>query len=399
MIRVVGGIYFERCWEDDWDQLFGSGLRAAAAMTSLGAVVRLAGYAAKEHELAVRASACALGLAAVEVQVAAQTVAFEYEHSLATPVVLPPPHVTKRGSTISAEADTVLRFGMIDGDALVHADTAVYDPQSAHQPVGFTQNGSTASRLAIVCNGREAQLLTGSKSIEDAARRMADRERASVVVVKRGAHGATVFTEGAFHELPAYRTSSVWPIGSGDVFSAAFTKSWTMDNLTALESARRASLAAALYCQSRNFPTDSDIESSSLEIAPAGDLTGRQVYLAGPFFNMMQRWMIRQARAAITDSGLRVFSPFHDVGHGIAEDVATKDIEGLEASAAVLAFCDGLDSGTLFEIGYARKLGIPVVAFVQSESEESLKMLQGTGCEIVHDFATAIYRLRWVLDG
>lgn len=397
MIRVVGGIYFEKCWENDWDQLFGSGLRAAAAMASLGAVVRLAGYAAKEHEPAVLASARALGVA-VDVHIAAQTVTFEYEHALATPVVLPPPHVTKRGSVITVEADTVLRFGMIDGDALVHANTAVYDPQSAYQPVGFAKNGSTASRLAVICNRREARLLTGADSTEDASRRLADDQGASVVVVKRGAHGATVFAEGAFHEVPAFRTSSVWPIGSGDVFSAAFTKSWAMDNLTALESARRASLATALYCESRVLPADSDMESSSLEIAPARDWAGQQVYLAGPFFNMMQRWMIRQARAALTDSGLRVFSPLHDVGHGVAEDVARKDVEGLEASAAVFAVCDGLDSGTLFEIGYARKLGIPVVAFAQSESEESLKMLRGTGCEIVDDFASAIYRLRWVLD-
>lgn len=63
MIHVVGGIYFERCWEDDWDQLFGSGLRAAAAITSLGGVVQLEGYAAEEHKPAVLASASAFGVA------------------------------------------------------------------------------------------------------------------------------------------------------------------------------------------------------------------------------------------------------------------------------------------------------------------------------------------------
>lgn len=398
MIRVVGGIYFERCWEGDWDQLFGSGLRAAAALASLGAEVRLEGFASKESEPAVRASASALGVA-VDVHIAAQTVAFVYEHPLATPMILPPPQLTKRGSTIAVDDKVVLRFGMVDGEAVVHADAAVYDPQSAYEPIGFAQNGSTASRLAIVCNRREARLLTGAGSLDEAARRMAEREHASVVVVKRGTHGATVFVDGEFHHVPAFRTTSVWPIGSGDVFSAVFTKAWALENLSAVESARRASLATALYCQSRTLPVVTDLEASALEVARVREDAGQQIYLAGPFFNMMQRWMIRQAREAISDCGLRVFSPLHDVGHGLAEDVATKDIEGLEASAAVFAVCDGLDSGTLFEIGYARKLGIPVVAFVQSESEESLKMLQGTGCEIVHDFASAIYHLTWVLNG
>ncbi len=71
------------------------------------------------------------------------------------------------------------------------------------------------------------------------------------------------------------------------------------------------------------------------------------------------------------------------------------DIEAIKKSDLVFAVVDGLDSGTLFEVGYARALEKPVVAFVQNETAQSIKMLQGTQCEIVDDFASAIYRVTW----
>ena len=85
------------------------------------------------------------------------------------------------------------------------------------------------------------------------------------------------------------------------------------------------------------------------------------VYLAGPFFNMPELWLVDEARLALRGMGLKVFSPYHDVGIGIGEDVAPKDIEALERSRAVLAIVDGVDTGTIFEVGYARALAKPVV--------------------------------------
>jgi len=396
MIHVSGGIYREVCWEGDWDQLFGSGLRAAAALASMGQSAQLSGYAATKDVPAVRAAASGVGVDA-DIHDAAQTVTFEYEHALATPFVIPPLHLIVRGQPIEVTAKNVLRFGMVDGDAVASCERAVYDPQSAYRPAYFRANGSTADHLAVVCNRREAFSLTGVDNLEEAIKAIAELDRAAIVVVKQGAQGMHVYSEGAIHHVPAFRTSNVWKIGTGDVFSAIFAQSWMVDGLPPRDAARRASLATAWYCDTRALPTIDLLE----EFAPPECGTNHKremVYLAGPFFNMMQRWMIRQARLALVESGMRVFSPLHDVGHGIAEDVATKDLEGIEKSSAVFAVCDGLDSGTLFEIGYARKLGIPVVVFVQSESEESLKMLAGSGCEIVRDFSSAVYRLSWIVN-
>jgi nucleoside 2-deoxyribosyltransferase len=60
-----------------------------------------------------------------------------------------------------------------------------------------------------------------------------------------------------------------------------------------------------------------------------------------------------------------------------------------------MALVDGLDPGTVFEIGFARSLGKPVVALAESTGEEPLKMISGSGCDVVSDFVTAMYRVAW----
>jgi nucleoside 2-deoxyribosyltransferase len=127
------------------------------------------------------------------------------------------------------------------------------------------------------------------------------------------------------------------------------------------------------------------------------DFPKGKIYLAGPFFTYAQRWLIDQIRTILHSMGLTVFSPWHDIGHGIASEVVSKDLEGLEQSQLVFAIIDGLDSGTLFEVGYAVKNGIPVIAYVQNETEESVKMLEGTGCVLEKDLTTAIYKSYWHL--
>jgi nucleoside 2-deoxyribosyltransferase len=79
---------------------------------------------------------------------------------------------------------------------------------------------------------------------------------------------------------------------------------------------------------------------------------------------------------------IEIFSPFHNIGRGLASEVVHKDIEGINQSKVMLAALDGLDSGTIFEIGYARAKNIPVVIYVENESEEDLKMMEGAGDDV-----------------
>ena len=62
----------------------------------------------------------------------------------------------------------------------------------------------------------------------------------------------------------------------------------------------------------------------------------------------------------------------------------------------VLAILDGIDSGTLFEVGYARARGVPVYALAQAVAPEDLKMVKGSGCRVFDDFVTAIHHAAWL---
>ena len=75
------------------------------------------------------------------------------------------------------------------------------------------------------------------------------------------------------------------------------------------------------------------------------------------------------------------------------------DLFGLEQSGVVIALLDGLDPGTVFEVGYARAKGIPVVVVAESVNPELLTMIIGSGCEVTTDLSTGIYAVCWHLMG
>jgi nucleoside 2-deoxyribosyltransferase len=119
------------------------------------------------------------------------------------------------------------------------------------------------------------------------------------------------------------------------------------------------------------------------------------VYLGGPFFTTSQLWMIEEARSGLLSLGANVFSPMHDVGFGPDKFVAAKDLAGLDDCDVMLALLSDADPGTLFEVGYARSKGKPVVALIERPRNQDQTMLVGTDCEVVEDFATALYRVVW----
>jgi len=61
------------------------------------------------------------------------------------------------------------------------------------------------------------------------------------VVVKRGAHGASAFTLGESHHLPAHQITLVDPVGAGDAFTAGYL-SGRLDGLPVREALARANL-------------------------------------------------------------------------------------------------------------------------------------------------------------
>jgi nucleoside 2-deoxyribosyltransferase len=405
MLSIAGGTYWEYCTEGDWSQLFGSGLRAAAALKSVPENIKLFTYVNRKQDLPTLE---AVGSATFGVMISPFErkcpISFSYQHGLSTPVLRPALHELAPEAAISIQADAILRFGFVEGQATVNGGRVVYDPQSPNAPERFDANGSTAEKLAIVCNGREALRLTQELEVTKAIKVLHDDHRADVVVVKCGADGALVSDKKQVTSVSALETERVWPIGSGDVFAAWFAYSWGIQRLGAVEAASHASRAAAFYCETKTLPVPrpdeliKDFQRRAVPSTASSDSSQKpKVYLAGPFFTMMQRWLIEESRTALRNMGFEVFSPFHDVGFGTAKEVAPADLCAIDSSNIVFAILEGLDSGTLFEIGYARAKSIPVVGFAQAVVEESLKMLSGTDCVICDDFVTAIYRTVWKL--
>ncbi len=69
--------------------------------------------------------------------------------------------------------------------------------------------------------------------------------------------------------------------------------------------------------------------------------------------------------------------------------------KGLNDSDCIFAILNDFDSGTIFEIGYAIAKKKKVIVFVENFSKEDLTMIEGSGCLIFSDIASAIYNLVW----
>jgi nucleoside 2-deoxyribosyltransferase len=386
---VTGGLYRERCLVPAWNHLYGSGGRAAAALARPAAEVELVTYC----EPGFRQQAeLLMGLSDVRLRAAPsrRTPDFHYVHPLSRPDMY---WSGEREAPLEVEGEIALRFGMLEGDARVRACTAVFDPQSSG--AAFRTNGSTAERLATILNEQELRVLAPGRDLAAAAQQVLADAQDDIVVVKRGAYGAEVYgAAGRLGRAPAYRSARVFKIGSGDVFSAAFALHWAAEGRDPVAAAELASRAVAHYVASGALPIPPATELQHGEALPAAASVGR-IYLAAPFFALGERWMVEEARTALLGLGCEVFSPLHEVGFGDPDVVAPRDLAGLDGCTAVLAILDGGDPGTLFEVGHARLRGIPVVGLAENVRPHDVTMPLGTGCEIVDDFATAVYHAAW----
>lgn len=395
MTTVVGGVYAERCIEPAWREVYGSAGRAAAAMSKVVQDVRLMTYRSSILKDGLDNLSAVYGFP-IEGPEVPFGIEFGYSHTLAVPRITPRPDAIVQQQPLEVEDDVILRFGMLEGTARIKARRAVYDPQSAFDPRPFAENGSEASELALILNREEASCLTGASDPRQAADALIARGYAQIVIIKMGGVGALVASNRGIEVVPAYRSESVFKLGSGDVFSASFTQFWAVEGRSVTEAADLASRATSRYCETMSLPL-ADLDAlTSLEAAPIKAKPGR-VYIAAPFFNLAELWLVEELRDQLLAMGIRVFSPFHDVGPGRAEVVAPLDLAALDECDAVLAVLNGADPGTIFEIGYATAKNVPIVALAQNMRPEDMKMPAGSGTIVVSDTVSAIYQTVWLL--
>ncbi|MCC4113882.1 carbohydrate kinase family protein [Aromatoleum toluclasticum] len=377
-MHIAGGLYRELCHMPAWDAVFGSGGRAAAAVAKLSPGSTLHTYA-EDFESPDVTSLEELG---IEMRLSPRptAVVFAYFHPLSRPHVQPPPDEIVRQPIIHVSGNAVLRFGFLEGDAVVDARRAVYDPQTWRDPVQFGANGSVAGELAIVLNELELRSAAGLDDLSSAASCLIERQGAAVIVVKRGTRGAIVFERGGrVAQVPAYRSSRVFKIGTGDVFSAIFAHHWAETGLPAVEAADVASRSVAAYCGSARLPLANDALRDQESVNSTSPGT---VALVGSVVTIGQRYTIEEARFVLRELGVEVTCPALD-GRPCMD------------AAAVLVLADGLGDDGVEQMRRAQSVGTPIVVLREGCAREMDTLVGETAVKVTDDFASALYFAAW----
>ncbi len=393
---VVGGTYREICREPAIDSLYGSGLRAALAISRGCKQLEFISVVDLAEKREVEARADSFGFTA-KLQGRTYPIQFYYEVPISPPRIIPSNPVIMAPEKIVCSGETMLVFGILEAVSDVRAERLVLDPQGL-RPL-TEQVTWSADHVAIVGNKGEIQRMSAGNAglgIEQHAQNVREKFKADVVVVKCGALGAIVVDSSGVSHIGVFPTSKVNPLGSGDVFSAVFAYYWAERVTSASEAARLASRATAAWVSKEPFQVINK-EGNVVSSDSSNEIYAESVsvYIAAPFFTVAERWLVDLCRNALKDLGAKVFSPLHDVGWGPPDLVAPADLTGLKQADSVLALLDGLDSGTVYEIGYAAALGIPVVGLVSDKRNINLTMIVGNGSRIYEEPSTAVYDAIW----
>src|SRR5581483_4230406 len=146
-LHVVGGVYREYCVHPRSNEIYGSAGRAALAIATLGTPVVLHSYMDDDALQVINEKGIWLDtFEAIQTKVSG-ILGFTYLHNMAVPDIRGVPAQPYPSLTVTEEK--IVRFGMLDGDAVVHAEWAVYDPQNVRSGQPFGANGSSAKHLAL----------------------------------------------------------------------------------------------------------------------------------------------------------------------------------------------------------------------------------------------------------
>lgn len=121
------------------------------------------------------------------------------------------------------------------------------------------------------------------------------------------------------------------------------------------------------------------------------------IYFAGPLFTRAEIEFNKKLSDKIIDESYEVFLPQKECQGLDVSDIYNKCIEGLDNAFMVIAILDGVDadSGTSFEVGYAKAKEIPILGirtdFRQSCDDGGLNLMLSKGCDSVIVFCEEDY--------
>jgi len=403
-MTIYGGFYHEECIFPEWSQIYGSAGRAAAILSNFSDNITLNTFCTTTEYLEFFSNAYKINYIH---NPSTTDITFKYFHTFSKPEIIYNSQIDlQKSSFIEIEDDIVICYGTLESDApLIKAKYGIFDFQSSKLFELFSEKNSIEN-IAFILNYEEAKYISLKSTVEDIQKYFfSSVENLQILIIKDGPFGGYACTKSEVINLPVYRNKFIFKIGTGDIFTSIFGYFWAINEINKMPLTQivdYASFSTAFYTE--NYK--SQYKNSFLDFyekKPYDRLLlnrkqfKNKVYLAGPFFNTSQRWQIEDSKVQLEKLGFDVFSPIHDVGIGETEDIAQKDLEGLDWADSVFAVLNGYDPGTVFEIGYAIAKGKRVVLFSEQKDEVNLTMFKGSGCLLYDDITTALYNLVWLV--
>ena len=398
-ITIIGGTYKEYSIEPLHDQIFGSGLRAAQLLlenTSVKVTYKTAGNNTVKRHLKNYESV--FSNFSYDITQTNSLVEFKYGFLLENPSIYPSVYSFKTKPELEINEDNLVVFGMLDANISATANKVIYDPQNSFNPIKFSEK-CKANQVIYIINKAEAKTISGEDDMENMINFFFDKEKVYALVIKDGPLGANLYKDKKLIKTaPIYKTKNVFKIGSGDIFTTTFAYYWLVRQSKIEDCLITASYTTALYCNTGSLCKlfDSKEKLSPLLLNPE-TLSSKTIYLAGPIFTLSNLLLIDKIRDVFLNMGINVFSPYHDVGIGNQKDIAIKDLEGIDNADAIFAIIDGLDSGTLIELGYAMAKNKKIIGYNKNENSDSLLMLKAANYTSFEDLTSAIYNTIWTL--
>lgn len=96
-----------------------------------------------------------------------------------------------------------------------------------------------------------------------------------------------------------------------------------------------------------------------------------KIFLAGPFFTDGERCFMKKIKNLLVQLGNDVISPI-DIGFEKkgSEEIFKKDLEEITKRDILVAILDGLDAGTMCEIGYAKRKAKKIIGIWTHKEKE-----------------------------
>lgn len=396
MVTIIGGTYREIDYDEISIEIFGSGFRGVKFLLENNCEVDFKTAGNSETLSYLKENQKVYKNLHFDLAPHNELITFKYTFPLDNPSIFPNVLNISKLNLVDIKEDNIIAFGMLESVYNVHGKKVVYDPQTSIKPLKFSEFGK-AEELIYVVNRNEANAIAASENIDDIKNYFFNVENAKAFIIKDGPFGAILYFRNKEVKIPSYITENVFKIGSGDIFTSSFGYYWMNKNLSIEVSAIYASKSTAIFCDKKAYIDVSNYAGFDYEEFHLKSLDDKQVYLASPFFAISELILIDKIRSAFLSLGIKVFSPFHDVGLGDSELIAKYDIEGIDNSDIIFCLFDNYDSGTLIESGYALAKGKKIIGYHRTCTEDNLLMLKGSSIEYYNHLTTAIYKTIWNL--